>query len=643
MSEMRAVADDGLATAPIRPLSRFGAGLDSGLRVIMALAIFGELTAIFMNVVSRYLFETSFLWVDDVAKIALSIIAFIGGAFAYRRNEFVSVRAFVNQLPVGPRHVCDVMIEFIVLASAITAGVASGPLLLANWHELMPILQIPETWIDIPLTIGMAILAVSVIERLLVQHRRTVLLVGFFGLLFIGIAFATNRVWLPWMTEDVALGVELIIFFALIVLGVPVGFALLNAALVFLCFSQPTPMVALPQNMVDGTTNFVLLAIPFFIFAGAIMEQGGLSRRFVRLVQAVVGHIRGGLLQVIVVSMYLVSGMSGSKAADVAAVGSVMRSMLRRQGYDMEEGTAVLAASAAMGETIPPSIAMLVLGSITTLSMASLFAAGLIPAAVLAVCLMVVVYVRARGSSRVPTQRASLQEMRRAAFAATLPLLMPAIIVVGVLGGIATPTEVSSFAVVYGLLLAMPLYREMDARKLLNAAVEFDLDVRHDLADTRHGHDVLVDPDDRLSAAAPGGPADHCSGDPLAVPDGLDCTPDRAWLNSRGTACASHFGAIAAADRERHGHQPAALWDRSTDRDGDRRIHTPCGGRILHFLCRAGHHGGAVLEGHGALFHHVVYRRGPGGPGPMVHYCVAQGVRSHHTIDALRHAEQREF
>ena len=217
----------------------------------MALAIFRGTHSDFHERGLSLSVQTSFLWVDDVAKIALSIIAFIGGAFAYRRNEFVSVRAFVNQLPVGPRHVCDVMIEFIVLASAITAGVASGPLLLANWHELMPILQIPETWIDIPLTIGMAILAVSVIERLLVQHRRTVLLVGFFGLLFIGIAFATNRVWLPWMTEDVALGVELIIFFALIVLGVPVGFALLNAALVFLCFSQQTPMVALPQNMVD--------------------------------------------------------------------------------------------------------------------------------------------------------------------------------------------------------------------------------------------------------------------------------------------------------------------------------------------------------------------------------------------------------
>jgi tripartite ATP-independent transporter DctM subunit len=472
MSEMGAVAADGLPTALARPVTRFGAAMDAGLRVVIAFALFGELTAIFLNVVSRYLFESSFLWVDDVAKIALSIIAFIGGAFAYRRNEFVSVRAFMDRLPAGPRRVCGVVVEFIVLASAVTAGIASGPLLLANWHELMPILQIPETWIDIPLTIGMTILAISVIERLLTQHRKTVLIVGLCGLLLVGIAATTSRVWLPWVTEDVALDVELTVFFALIILGVPVGFALLNAALLFLCFSQPTPMVALPQNMVDGTTNFVLLAIPFFIFAGTIMEQGGLSRRFVRLVQAIVGHLRGGLLQVMVVSMYLVSGMSGSKAADVAAVGSAMRSMLRRQGYDIEEGTAVLAASAAMGETIPPSIAMLVLGSITTLSMASLFAAGLIPAGVLAVCLMVVVYLRARGSKRVPTPRASLQEMARAAFGAILPLLMPAIIVVGVLGGIATPTEVSSFAVVYGLLLAIPLYREMDLRKLLSAAVD---------------------------------------------------------------------------------------------------------------------------------------------------------------------------
>ena len=147
---------------------------------------------------------------------------------------------------------------------------------------------------------------------------------------------------------------------------------------------------------------------------------------------------------------------------------------------------------------------------------------------------MVVVYIRARGSSRVPTQRATLQELRRATFAALLPLLMPAIIVVGVLGGIATPTEVSSFAVVYGLLLAMPLYREMDIRKLLNAAVNSTSTSEPDPADLRHGHDVLLDPDDRLSAPAPGGSADHCSSNSLAVPDRLDCAPDRAWLDLEG-------------------------------------------------------------------------------------------------------------
>ena len=205
--------------------------------------------------------------------------------------------------------------------------------------------------------------------------------------------------------------------------------------------------------------------------------------------------------------------MSGSKAADVAAVGSVMRSMLRRQGYDMEEGTAVLAASAAMGETIPPSIAMLVLGSITTLSMASLFAAGIIPAAVLAVCLMVVVYFRARGSSRVPTQRASLQKcdarpsQRTSAADARHHRR----------GRSWRHRDANGGFLLRGCIRTPPGHAAVPRDGRSQAAQRsrrFDLDVRHDLADTRHGHNVLVDPDDRLSAAAPGGTADHCSGTP---------------------------------------------------------------------------------------------------------------------------------
>ena len=139
--------------------------------------------------------------------------------------------------------------------------------------------------------------------------------------------------------------------------------------------------------MVNGTGNFILLAVPFFILAGLIMERGGISVRLVRFVQALVGHLRGGLLQVTVGSMYVVSGLSGSKPADVAAVGTVMRDELRER-HGAAEGAAVLAASAVMGETVPPSIAMLIVGSITNVSVAAMFIGGLVPAAVMAVCLM---------------------------------------------------------------------------------------------------------------------------------------------------------------------------------------------------------------------------------------------------------------
>jgi tripartite ATP-independent transporter DctM subunit len=171
-------------------------------------------------------------------------------------------------------------------------------------------------------------------------------------------------------------------------------------------------------------------------------------------------------------SMYLVSGLSGSKTADVAAVGSVMRDMLRKEGYDPAEGAAVLAASAAMGETVPPSIAMLVLGSVTTLSMAALFVGGVIPAAVVAVCLMALIFLRAgRGPSQTH-ERAPLRVMATTGLRAILPLMMPVILFAGILLGVATPTEVSSFAVVYGLLLAVLVYRELDLRAFIRTVLD---------------------------------------------------------------------------------------------------------------------------------------------------------------------------
>jgi len=223
--------------------------------------------------------------------------------------------------------------------------------------------------------------------------------------------------------------------------------------------------------MVNGTGNFILLAIPFFILAGLIMERGGISVRLVRFIHTLVGHWRGGLLQVTVASMYVVSGLSGSKPADVAAVGTVMRDQLRER-HGAAEGAAVLAAAAIMGETVPPSIAMLIVGSITSVSVGAMFIGGLLPAALMALCLMMLIYSRARrvGTPREP--RASWSQMTRAGLGAILPLLMPAMLLGGILFGVATPTEVAAFAVLYGLALAILLYREMNLAALARTILD---------------------------------------------------------------------------------------------------------------------------------------------------------------------------
>ena len=218
---------------------------------------------------------------------------------------------------------------------------------------------------------------------------------------------------------------------------------LLLSTATYLWGTGTASLVVLPQTMVNGTGNFILLAVPFFILAGLVMERGGISIRLVRFIHALVGHMRGGLLQVTVASMYVVSGLSGSKPADVAAVGTVMRDELGER-HGAAEGAAVLAASAVMGETVPPSIAMLIVGSITSVSVGGMFIGGLIPAAVMALCLMALIYLRARASGAPRTPRASAGVIARAGLGAILPLLMPGTLLAGILLGVATPTEIAA-------------------------------------------------------------------------------------------------------------------------------------------------------------------------------------------------------
>ncbi|HXY89655.1 MAG TPA: TRAP transporter large permease subunit [Xanthobacteraceae bacterium] len=445
--------------------------VDRAAATLVCAALIGELFLVIGNVLARLYLQHSFLWADEAARLTLSTLAFIGGAVAYRRRDHASVRFVLGVCPPRVEQFCCALADIVVLFVSAVVGIASIEFIVSTWDELSPVLQTHAAIIALPLPIGMGLIALHALINLSHEHGTRAVGIGAAFAALILAAAALRQYWLPLLGADTPIIVALALFFVAILAGVPVGFVLLLATAAFLWLTGGTSMIVLPQTMVNGTGNYILLAVPFFILAGLVMERGGISVRLVRFIETLVGHMRGGLLQVTVVSMYLMSGLSGSKPADVAAVGTVMRDQLRLR-HGAAEGAAALAASAIMGETVPPSIAMLIVGSITSVSVAAMFIGGLIPAAIIALCLMALIYVRARRENSAPVARAPLGAMARAGLAATLPLIMPGALIAGIIFGVATPTEIAAIAVLYGLALATVVYREMNLRALMRAVID---------------------------------------------------------------------------------------------------------------------------------------------------------------------------
>jgi tripartite ATP-independent transporter DctM subunit len=251
------------------------------------------------------------------------------------------------------------------------------------------------------------------------------------------------------------------LFLLFVLCGVPIAFALGAAAALGIWLLDGVPLSIVASRTFGAIDSFTLLAIPFFILAGELMETGGISRRLVTLARVLVGHVRGGLGNVVVISMIFFSGISGSTNADAAAVGSVMIPPMRQQGYSRGRAGAIVAAAAGMGILVPPCLTMVVYGSITNTSIAALFAAGLLPAFVMAGALLVHLRIDARRAGLAVEPRVPWGERIAALRAAALALLLPVIIFGGILGGLFTPTEAAVVAAVYAALVGAFAYREI--------------------------------------------------------------------------------------------------------------------------------------------------------------------------------------
>jgi tripartite ATP-independent transporter DctM subunit len=258
----------------------------------------------------------------------------------------------------------------------------------------------------------------------------------------------------------------------LALIGVPLVFAILAASLLTILLTRPElPSTVVTQVFVNGMDQFLLLAVAFFFLAGELMNRGGITRRIVDFAAALVGHLRGGLAQVNVVSSLFFSGISGSAVADTAAVGSVMIPEMKARGYPAAFAAAVTQASSVVGPIVPPSIPIIVYAVLAEQSVGAMFLAGILPGLTIGACLMIAVAALARRRGFAREARVPPRAVAAKFGSAAVALLTPVIIVGGILGGVMTATEAGAVACLYALLTGLLWFRELDARGIGRALV----------------------------------------------------------------------------------------------------------------------------------------------------------------------------
>ncbi len=462
-----------VSTVPVSGIAARFRSLDAlllrGVEAVLIVCIAADCLVVLVNVLLRSAFSTSFVWGNEVAQDLLVIMCFVGAYIGLVRGSHFALEMPTERLRPPLRRVAHVVRDVAMLVTVVVTAVLAVPFLRQGTATDSLELPIREFWEQVPLLIGLVLIAYGVVRHRLLGHPRR--LVGTVSLAALLGAFAVWQL-APLLSAAAPL-VACAVFVGLMVIGVPMSFVFAAAAVSYLQLSGIAGPSVVPQVMWFSIHNFVYLAVPFFVWAGFIMVRGGLSAPLTSFIRDLVGHRRGGVLQVAVVTMFVFSGLSGSKIADVAAIGASMRDMAVAQGDSEGRLASVLAASAALGETIPPSIAMVVLASITSLSTAALFMAGVVPAAVLAVCLMVAIHVEAVWTKKKATAvaRTPYRDTLRAFVRAIPALLVPVVLIGGILGGIASPTEVSGVAVLYGLLAAL-FYRRSPMRELWDLTAE---------------------------------------------------------------------------------------------------------------------------------------------------------------------------
>ena len=486
-----------------RSMERCLGWVERALVAVCVVLLVGIILDVFAGVISRYVFNASLRWTEELGQWLYIWLIFCGIALGHRRKAHITIGLYENLRSPGIKralaflsHVIVVYTTLLVIISgwAITwlIGGSSAALQWPTWIK----------YIAIPATSCLCLLFLALEGAGDPRELRWSIAAVLAGVLLYALTDTFEIIRFENTSPTLVMSIA---FVATIVLNVPIGYGLLFSAFVATLGFEMLPAPAVVQTMVNGAGQFLLLAISLFLAAGALMNSGTLTTRIIDLAVAMVGHWRGGLGHVAVLQSTIYGGISGSSGSDAAMHAKVLVPEMTRRGYPLAFSCALSSASSILPNVIPPSIAMLLYAAITDVSVGRLFVAGIGPGLLLAACLMVAVHVISkREGFGEPAARASFGA-RAQAFVRSTPVL---VVVVFILGGIRfgvfTPTEAGVVTAVWAFLLGKFAYRSYGWARLYEMIAEFRIGGRADRLPGRRGRAVRLGADRRADAAAPG-------------------------------------------------------------------------------------------------------------------------------------------
>ncbi len=451
---------------PFRGAGRAGRGLTALLQAIeylSGLILALDVLVVFVAVIYRYFLRDPVDWAEEIARALMVMQVFFGAATVLGRERHVGIDSLRGLLP---RHWHPAMVQLChwIIVGVSVALFLSSCELFADSRGQTTSFGLPQNILVLPVLLGSLVMTLFGIANALAGPRGTV------WTTLATVVAASLAIW-GWnaMLPEHEIKPWFLLFggfFGGLILGVPIAFVLAFSSLLFFLSDPSLPMLVYSQTILAGMDHFVLLAIPFFVLAGLVMEANGMSSRLIELLLRVFGRMRGGLNLIMITATAFFSGISGSKLADIAAVGGILMPAVRKTRQDANAAAGLLAATAVMAETIPPCVNLIIFGFVANISIGGLFMAGLVPAAVLALSLAALaIYFGTRiNPDEAFDARTPMVKLLGGALVGLLMILM---IGKGVTSGIATSTEVSAFAVVYAFVVGGLAFRELTWRSVL--------------------------------------------------------------------------------------------------------------------------------------------------------------------------------